>query len=301
MSGQLSASLGDEVWHDVGDAVRRHLVARFGVGPVRELRPRRAELRSENRWLCAARDGRPALFVKVYVRSDRGVVEQRAMAAMPAGLSTRLVGHGEAAGIRYSAFAWADLTEIATDAVFAEVSGDLLARMHNAPPPSAPLPTEPVTEESYADTVRTLARTVPDVYEQVAADLSGRRARGVVREADQVARDTQEVFLHGDLARRNTAVGDAGYLLLDLERASVGPAELDLNRVWGRELAPPANRRRFLDAYRQGRGLPSTWPNQALLRFAQLRCGVTTLVTARRRRDPEFAAEGHRLLRDVLG
>ncbi|MFE7812877.1 phosphotransferase family protein [Streptomyces sp. NPDC057433] len=283
--------------------MRSHLMARFGVESVHELQPRLTELWSENRWMRADRGGWPVLFVKVYARPDRGVIEQRASEALPDGLSTRMVGHGHVDGAgQYSAFAWDDdLTDVTTDNAFSAGAGYLLARLHSTrPPTSGLLPADPVTEESYTAAMETLARTFPEVYERVAGDLSGRRARSVVREAESVARDTPDVFLHGDLARRNIARRNATYLLLDLERAGVGPAELDLARIWGRELSILKDRHRFLACYRHHRGLPPSWPNRSLLRFARLRCAVTTLITACRRGDSAFASEGHQMLRDVL-
>lgn len=274
-------------------AVVSRLADALGVAGLRQLIPDAPTDRSENAWF-RGRAGDAEVFVKLYARPDRGRVEQAVTRALPAGLAPRLVAAGRVAGIgEYSVFEWLPLRTAGWSPTAAAAAGSLLARFHAVAVPADAPPARAPDHADLAGVVERLAEAAPDRFAQYAARLQSRATRELV----EAARSTRpQVLVHGDFAFRNLGTASPGrWLLVDFERVRVAPAEFDLDRVWDRELAAPALRRAFLAAYRE-RSAVRDWPDPAVLRYARLRCALTTVTRGRLNRDEDFERQGCRLL-----
>ncbi|WP_367125813.1 phosphotransferase [Streptomyces phytohabitans] len=281
----------------VPQRVADRLAARIGAGHLTQVRAPVRKERSANAWFRGTAAGRD-VFVKLYARRDRAATERLVAPAVGPSRSTRLLDTGTDPELgAYAVFGWEDLVPLPPTAESAAVAGHLLATVHETVPPGEIRHLTPGQEQLDAQ-LSALAAEAPDLYGPI-RDRQARAAPAArVREAGRRAATAPRVLLHGDFSLRNVARGAGGReLVFDFERAAVGPYEVDLRRLWDRELAViPGGRAAFTAAYRRGRGTDPGPPDPVLLDFARLSCAVTTLTAARRTDDPDFEAEGLTIL-----
>ncbi|OTA41765.1 MAG: hypothetical protein A6D92_03995 [Symbiobacterium thermophilum] len=110
------------------------------------------------------------------------------------------------------------------------------------------------------------------------------------------------MLLHGDFGWRNLLLCDDGTLvLLDFERAVIGPAWLDLAKCLDRELRLPQDREGFLQGYEKASGMPLARPPEAYLTCLRLWVAAGILLFTSKHADEPFAEHGRRLLQQVTG
>ncbi|MCC3327951.1 aminoglycoside phosphotransferase family protein [Nocardia abscessus] len=239
------------------------------------------------------------MFLKLYASDRRGATEAAVASQLPRAITTRFVNSGMLDKVgAYTAFGWAHLDEVTLDRDGLGVSARLLAAVHDCPlPPSSGIAADHISPASYEKAVERLARIAPDSFAEVESVVAGAWAQDLVTAASEIATTTPSVVLHGDFSSRNVAKCSGRHVVFDFERACTGPAELDLARIWDRELTRvPNGQSLFAAAYRRARGLTRPWPDPVLLRFSRIRCAVTTLTTARLQREEQFADQGYRIL-----
>jgi hypothetical protein len=276
------------------DAVLRELGQRLGIEDLRQVHAPSAALRSSNAWLCGQRP--EVVFVKLYARPAHAATEHSVAAALSGRHTVMLLDgdHLPAVG-HYNVFRFEQMVRAPWTAGAAAEAGTLLARVHAAEHPDG-LRHRVASEAAFDDLLTRFAAAAPDVYSEHRAELLGAATRSLVRAAEQVGAESPDVLLHGDFSLRNVGVRpDGQYVVFDFERAALGPAEFDLERIWDRELAAIEHgRQRFVDSYAgtaSGRR-----PNPDLLRYARLTCALTTVMGGRRTRDQPFENEGRTML-----
>lgn len=275
----------------------------LGTTGLRQVRAASCRERSHNAWFRGELRGEE-VFVKLYAVPERGVAERLVARSVAPRLTTRLVGGGRADGLgEYAVFHWQRLVPLPARPESAAEAGRLLAAVHDTalPVADADLPVTEVGEEAFTKLLERLARQAPDLFAEVRDRLTGPKATALVRAADQSAGAYPPVLLHGDFSLRNIARDQAGRpVVFDFERAERGPAEYDLQRMWGGDLAAlPGGHVLFTAAYRSARtDDPGAW-DRGRLDYARLACAITTLTAAHRTRDAQFESEGRRILEAV--
>ncbi|PGH41746.1 Phosphotransferase enzyme family protein [Micromonospora sediminicola] len=282
----LVGAVPHHVVEDISDHLRASVVRQVVAGTARD--------RSVNAWFRAETDA-GTLFVKCYARADRAAVERSVAADLPEDLSPPLLSGGVIAGVgAYNCFGWRDLSPLpATAGSLAQV-GERLATLHAVPPPAG-LPRREVGPAAYAAQVARLADVAPDLADRLRHRLHGGWAAQLVAEAEAAAARARPVLLHGDFSLRNVGRQPCGgTLLFDFERAEIGPAELDLDRIWDREaVVPPGGRRALLHGYTTRSGVR---PDPVLITYARLCCALSTLVRARLSGDTDFEEQAWAIL-----
>ncbi|GAA3434188.1 phosphotransferase [Kutzneria kofuensis] len=295
----LDGGLVDTLPRDLAD----RLAERVGADRLRQVRAASFKERSSNGWFRGAVDGQE-VFVKLYARADRAAADRAVSAAVGPAHTTRLLGWGrdERTG-EHAVFAWEDCTGLPWDARAAATAGRLLAVVHDTPPPLGPdgspiLAGLPTAESHYDRLLAGLAQQAPHLFARISGRLTGSWATDLVAAAQRAAAQAPAVVLHGDFSFRNIARTARGVdVVFDFERAVTGPVEQDLGRLWDRELAAiEGGHDAFVAGYRAGRAQDPGPFSTAALDFARLSCAVSTLIAARRTRDPEFEAEGLAIL-----
>lgn len=293
----LDGSLVDTVPPHVAD----RLASRIGADRLWQVRAATFKERSSNGWFRGSA-GEREIFVKLYARADRAAADRSVAAAVGPAHTTRLLdwGRDEEAG-EHAVFAWEDLADLPWDARSAAIAGRLLAVVHDTPPPRGPdgkqmLQRLPAPQDDYGRLLAGLAQQAPHLFARLRDRLTGPWATALVAAAQRAQAST--LLLHGDFSFRNIARSPRGAeVVFDFERAVAGPAELDLGRLWDRELAAiDGGHDAFAAAYRAARASDPGPLDRALLDFARLSCAVSTLIAARRTRDPEFETEGLAIL-----
>ncbi|GAA0513727.1 hypothetical protein GCM10010390_15090 [Streptomyces mordarskii] len=294
--GVLDGALVDLVPQRVAD----RLAARIGAEHLVQVRADSFKERSANAWFRGTARGRE-IFVKLYARQDRAVVERLVARSLGPACSTRLLDSGTAPDLGgYAVFDWERLVPLPPTADSAAAAGRLLAAVHEtAPPGAAPLQDQTPCEAHLETHLSALAAEAPDLYGLIRGRLAEPALSTLVREAGRRSVTAPRVLLHGDFSLRNVARGAGGReVVFDFERAALGPFEVDLQRLWDRELAAiRGGRTAFTAAYRQERDTDPGPPDPVLLDFARLSCAVSTLTAARRTDDPDFEAEGLTILK----
>ncbi|WP_063048368.1 aminoglycoside phosphotransferase family protein [Nocardia arthritidis] len=272
---------------------------RLGYRRLRQIEAPTADRRSANAWF-SGHGGEGTVFLKLYASDHRAATEAAVASQLPRAITTRFVNSGVLNEIgAYTAFEWANLNDVALDHNGVEVSARLLAAVHDCPlPPSSGIAADHITPASYEKAVERLARVAPDSFAEVESVVAGAWAQDLVTAASEIATTAPSVVLHGDFSFRNVAKCSGRHVVFDFERACTGPAELDLARIWDRELTRvPNGQSLFAAAYRRARGLAQLWPDPVLLRFSRLRCAVTTLTAGRLQREEQFADQGYTILK----
>lgn len=282
-------------------ATVEELRVRLGYRQLRQVNAPTPDRRSTNAWFYGHGDEGP-VFLKLYALNHRAATEAAVTSQLPSTITTKFVANGFLEGIGpYSAFEWAELEEVVLDRNGLQLCAQLLASVHESPiSQDGCLAADRVTSALYDKAVERLARVAPDDFEAVRSVIAGTWAQGLVVVATEIAEVTPSVVLHGDFSFRNIAQNSGRHVVFDFERACTGPAELDLARIWDRELTRiPGGQSLFSIAYRRARGLSERWPDPVLLQFSRLRCAVTTLTAARLQHEQQFADQGYRILKEL--
>lgn len=143
-----------------------------------------------------------------------------------------------------------------------------------------------------------LAEADPEAFAALApVAASARRLYPAVRAFDEAQ---PQVLLHGDFGWRNLLLREGRTLvLLDFERAVVGPAWLDLAKCLDRELRVPEDRSWFVRGYEEASGIRLGEPPDAYVTCLRLWVAAGILLFVRKHVDEPFAEHGRSLLRQV--
>ncbi|MCP2258881.1 Phosphotransferase enzyme family protein [Streptoalloteichus tenebrarius] len=294
----LTGAIVDWLPPSVADTLAR----RLGLEAMGQVVPETFKERSRNAWFHGHHRG-VRVFVKLYAHAPHGVVEQYVGRQLGARYTTEILLGESVPNLGWcNVFRWEPVTPLPHTLDSVETAATLLAMTHRQDPGRADvLSRRQVGERPYQELLARFGRVAWDVYQEWRDLLDGRDTASVVREAEQADAETPGALLHGDFSLRNVGSGERGRpVVFDFERSGLGPTELDLRRIWDRELAAvPGGRETFVSAYRAARGLTGVWPEPALLRYARLTCALTTITAARRTDDPQFEQEGRRILEDL--
>ena len=100
--------------------------------------------------------------------------------------------------------------------------GNALQKLHAVNPPASLPRSKRLTPEALTQATTTISQARPDVadlVQRLSAKLSAQYEHG------------KSVFLHGDVHPKNILLNDEQLVLLDLDQAATGPAEVDLGSV----------------------------------------------------------------------
>lgn len=179
-------------------------------------------------------------------------------------------------------------------------AGRVLGSLHRASTSVAPegLRRYASLTDALEQTLAAIAQTAPEAFASLAPVVErARRLYPVVRAFDEAQ---PVVLLHGDFGWRNLLMRDDGTLvLLDFERAAVGPVWLDLAKCVDRELRVPQDRSWFARGYEQGSGICLPEPPDAYVTCLRLWTAAGILLFVSKQADEAFAEHGRRILQQV--
>lgn len=206
--------------------------------------------------------------VRVSTERHRREITSLTVAMQRAGLPVLTPVPAQQAGLRVtsrlSVWPWVvghDLAHAHTEAQLGEV-GDLLARLHRIEPSQViELP------ERGWHTLRNAAGRAVDQLERVAPQLAP-PARQAWASLPQDLAGSEPVVLHGDFSLDQCLVGPDRVWLNDLDRACIGPRELDLASVQAAALVADPDAPAGLGSVFEGYGrtsVPDAWVSAAVL------------------------------------
>ncbi|WP_158288711.1 phosphotransferase [Ornithinimicrobium flavum] len=242
------------------------------VGPLAEIDLSVAELLRYNPLRRAVlRLGDHVVRVTAEPHRDRLTRVARALAAhgVPVTTPVPAAEAGLRGGRRTTVWRWVEGADLATRATSEQLrdAGTLLARLHASPTTLGP--ELGLARRGWAHAHAAAEATVLHL-EGVARYLTAplREALTALPAADTPERSAglaggPDVVLHGDFSLDQVLAGDTGLVLTDLDRAAVGPAEVDLASVLAVAIIEGTDLRPLLAAY--GASPAPAWVAAALL------------------------------------
>jgi fructosamine-3-kinase len=276
-------------------------VAGWAAGAaVRSARALPRDPGSQNRHLRATTATGETWFVKVYAEPAMANVERAALTLLD-GPESAPLAWGVHDGRAWLALPWLECSPASADGGYPAALGRALARVHAITPDpaggeAASLPVvssltalvavrQTAVERWSPEVASTARRLMHELRSGLRLDLEG-RGRG------------SPSLLHGDATARNlVVVADGRTLLVDFERACIGPPELDLGQSWYAELTA-ARRRELRDAYRAARAARLAEPADPVSLWLAGLCHALGLIAyGERRHEATVAAAGQDMLR----
>lgn len=230
-----------------------------------------------------------------------GVARALAAAGVPVTTPVPASSAGLSGGRRTTVWEWVEGRDLSAETSPAQLAGAgaLLARLHAVPVGAVPgLP-----QRGWAEVRDAAAASVAQVA-LVAPELAGPLRRALdalpLKAPSEGPDPGADVVLHGDFSLDQCLAGEEGLLLTDLDRAAVGPAEIDLASALAVALVDDVDLEPLLVAYRAAAGWgPTTgrrpsapWVAAALLSRA---------AEPWRAQQPGWAGETRRRARLALG